>query len=83
MAGIDPRDERPAAEPNQVDPLLQEGRVQRWTVWALAVAIAVVLGVVFWGLTSPNPPPAGPNTAKSSAPAAPATTGSGAGQTGR
>ena len=85
MAGTDGPEERPRGEPGQVDPVLQEGPVRRWTIWALAVAIAVVVGAVFYIVTMPNSksPPAGASTA-TSGPANPdATTGSGSGQTGR
>lgn len=85
MAGTDGPDERPRGELGQVDPLLQEDPVRRWTIWALAVAIALVVGVVFYVVMSPswNSPSAGGSTA-TSRPAHPAaTTGSGSGQMGR
>lgn len=85
MAGTDGPEERPRGDPGQVDPFLQEGPVRRWTIWALAVAIAVVVGAVFYIVTTPNSksPSAGGSTATSEPANPAATTGSGSGQTGQ
>lgn len=69
-------------DPGQVDPFLREGPVRRWGIWALGLAVALIVGFVFYVLMTPSPN-AGRQSAATSAPPAPATSGSGSGQAGR
>jgi len=80
----DPR-EQMHSEPGQVDPLLRKGPVRRWAVWAMCLAVAVIIGFVFYALMAPSPnaPAVRGQSAATGAPPAPATTGSGSGQGGR
>ena len=75
-------DQQPITEPLQADPYLTEGPVRPWAKWAVAVAIAVVVCIVIYGLNARGPEPQAGGTVRHStsspAPASNATTGSGA-----
>lgn len=44
----------------QIDPLMSEGPVTRWRMWAVIVFMACVAAVVFYGLSPPTPQLYGP-----------------------
>lgn len=80
-----PAPDLPPAELHQPDPFLQMSRGGMGAGWVtvVAIGIAVVLGVVFYGLNGPNTPATAPGahgtaasgTTAPAPPAAPQTTG--------
>jgi hypothetical protein len=69
---------KPISEPFQPDPYLREGPVRAWAKWAAAIAVAVIVCVVIYGLNASGPEPQVGTSAQSAAPSSGATTGSGA-----
>ncbi len=67
-------------EPLQPDPYLREGAVSAWAKWAAAIAVAIVVCVVIYGLNASGPESGGAASQSAASPPAPAassTTGSG------
>ena len=73
-----PQPTEPIKEPLQPDPYLREGPVSTWAKWAAAVAVAIIVCVVLYGLNAPGPEPQAGTSVQSTAPSSGATTGSGA-----
>ena len=56
------KDDNPLEGRAQVDPLLFEGPAKPWRIWAVAIAIAFIMVVVLYGLSTPTPELVGPRT---------------------
>ena len=68
----------PTTEPLQPDPYLREGPVSAWAKWTAAIAVAMIVCVVIYGLNAPGPQPQVGTSVQSAPPSSGATTGSGA-----
>jgi hypothetical protein len=75
---LDPEKTEPISEPLQPDPYLREGPVNAWAKWAAAIAVAIIVCVVIYGLNASGPEPQAGTSVQSAAPSSGATTGSGA-----